>query len=100
MTPACGNRCNVQEESTTYESTGNAKSVYVNFEVAVSIAEDDLAIAKEKFNDTLVSIGSEPKRNILFHPGEISGKYQFLLPPYKIVFFDCLKAITYAFKPF
>ena len=74
--PSCGDKCNRQEDSIVFEIGGNGTIHHVNFVCVINALESNLPTVKVRLNSIMDAIGSEPKRNITFSPGEISGKYK------------------------
>ena len=70
--PTCGGACNIQEDNIVFEDA--EYGVFVNFEIVTNSLDTNIPCVRSRLNTIINEIDSEPKRDIMFDQGLMTGK--------------------------
>ena len=73
-----GDACIIQEEAIIFECANNDTTVGVNFVLMINVIETELTNISPRLKIIMDTIGYEPKNNITFDAGEVSGNYHLI----------------------
>ena len=82
--PSCGEssgkNCSLQEDNIVFQEhpDGNKTVVFVNFELVINSVDNNSSSIIIRLKNVMDAMANETKSDIVFYPGEISGKYQLL----------------------